>query len=459
MLSFLFALGARLQGLTLFSLMLAGGSSPALGQSALNPSAISPPLQTSMAAPSNPQLGLSQSEALQLALQLAPALQAAQWDLEAARLAAQPAGAWPNPKLAFGVENFPVSGADRWRLNSDGMTMRRVALMQDLPNADKRAAQVARAEAQIQRRDVEQRLTALMVQREVASAWIRRYTVEQQQLALAQLGQELDRWRQITRAQVLDSRSKASDLLMPEQEKLMWAERSDMLRAQHQQAVASLQRWIGPAAARPLQGEPQAWTDSAEHLHQALDQHPELQVVDAMAAAMRAEVQETLAMKKPDWSVELAFQQRSRAFGNMVSLQLSMDLPLFNRERVDPLVAARQAEQARLRQERDSMRREHQEILASDLAELERLQRGLARLQQDNQHWVDEKIRLSRSAYQTGQGTLAEVLAAQREAVELKLKQIAWAGDLALLRTKLHFSREPEAHRPTVPTPALGEKQ
>ena len=47
------------------------------------------------------------------------------------------------------LDNLPVSGDDNWSLGRDFMTMQRVGVSQDLPNAGKRRARVAQAAAAI----------------------------------------------------------------------------------------------------------------------------------------------------------------------------------------------------------------------------------------------------------------------------------------------------------------------
>ncbi|HEY9106520.1 MAG TPA: heavy metal RND transporter, partial [Roseateles sp.] len=74
-------------------------------------------------------------QALLLAEQRSAALAARQATADGAQQARTAAGRLPDPKLAVGVENFPVSGPDRFSWNRESMTMRRVGVMQDVPNA------------------------------------------------------------------------------------------------------------------------------------------------------------------------------------------------------------------------------------------------------------------------------------------------------------------------------------
>ena len=49
--------------------------------------------------------------------------------------------------LRAGIENLPVTGADRFSTTRDSMTMKRIGISQEWLSADKRAARAGAAEA------------------------------------------------------------------------------------------------------------------------------------------------------------------------------------------------------------------------------------------------------------------------------------------------------------------------
>ncbi|RZI91827.1 MAG: heavy metal RND transporter, partial [Rubrivivax sp.] len=115
---------------------------------------------------------ISFEQALLLAEQHSAALTARQAAADGAQQARTAAGQLPNPKLAVGVENFPVSGPERFSWNRDSMTMRRVGLMQDVPNAARRAAQREAADAKTARERAMLESERLAVRREAALSWL-----------------------------------------------------------------------------------------------------------------------------------------------------------------------------------------------------------------------------------------------------------------------------------------------
>ena len=393
---------------------------------------------------------LTLPQALELAQRDAPSLAAISARIEASREAVRSAGELPDPKLSFGVENYPVGGPERFSLTRDFMTMQRLAWMQELPNGAKRSARVAVAQAKVARAEAEAAVARSLARREAALAWIRRYSVERQLNQLQALEQENQLFQVAVTAQLQGGKGMGTDALMPRQEVAMLAERRDELEALRAQAIAQLRRWVGEPASDPLEGELPAWPIGPEWLQSRLHQHPEFRTVDAMARMLDAELREAESMKRPDWGVELAYQRRGPGYGDMVSVMVSVDLPLFPKSRQEPQIAAKVAERRAVDAERESMLREHQQMLASDLAELKRMERSVARARGELMTLADQRVDLSLAGYRAGRNSLTDLVAARRERAELLLKAIAMEGERDAMAARLHFSydSEPQGAQP-----------
>lgn len=220
----------------------------------------------------------------------------------------------------------------------------------------------------------------------------------------------------------------------------MIEERWDELHTRREQAIASLRRWIGAAADSPLAGAAPDWPISHESLTLTLHQHPELAVFDPQARVLEAETAEAQAAKKPDWALELAYQNRDAQFGDMVSLQVSFDLPLFAASRQNPQIAARQAERTALDAEREATLREHAAMLETDLAEYERLIKAIKRQRDVLLPLAEEKVALALAAWHGSQGSLMDLIAARRERIDTELKAIALEGEQRQLAARLHYA-------------------
>jgi outer membrane protein TolC len=124
----------------------------------------------------------------------------------------------------------------------------------------------------------------------------------------------------------------------------------------------------------------------------------------------------------------------------MVTLQVSVRLPLFPATRDDPLIEAKHAQLRRLSAEQDDMLREHQEQLAVDLAEFQRLDRALTRQRETLLPLAEEKVALAMSAYRASKADLTEVIAARQEQAEARLKEIALTGQRAQSAARLVYT-------------------
>jgi outer membrane protein TolC len=124
----------------------------------------------------------------------------------------------------------------------------------------------------------------------------------------------------------------------------------------------------------------------------------------------------------------------------MMSVQFSVDLPLFPGSRQNPRIAAKQARLSQLEAEREASEREHAQQLSDDLAEYQRLDRALRRSQDSLVPLAEEKVELTLAGYRSGSNDLASVIAARRELIETRLKHIDFEQERALTSARLYFT-------------------
>jgi len=383
---------------------------------------------------------LTFDDALRLAQTKAPQLEAREAAVAAAQSNALPAGALPDPKLVLGVDNLPVNGPDAYSVSRDFMTMRRIGVMQEFPNGAKRKARVAVAQDKVAVAEAQTRITRLTILRETAIAWIARKTVEQELAHMDDLRAENRLLDSAVKAMLAGGKGTATDAVMPRQEAALIEDRADALRTRREQAIATLKRWIGAAAEEPLQGTSPDWPISHDVLAHSMHRHPELTEFDSKERMLDAEIGEAQAEKKPDWALELAYQQRGPQFSDMVSMQVSFDLPIFPGSRQDPKIAAKRAERAGLDAEREATLREHTAMLESDLAEHRRLANAVKRQREVLLPLADEKVALAMAAWRGGKGSLAEVIAARREHIDTELQVIELEGQRRQVAARLYYA-------------------
>lgn len=382
---------------------------------------------------------LTLDETLRLAEQQAPALLAQAANTEAARQAAIPAGELPDPRLSLGIRNLPIEGDPAWHMDAEGMTMQTVGLMQDVPNRAKRQARTEAADAGIELALTQEQLSRLEVRRQAAEAWIAARSIDEKLDLFKALYDENRLFGRAVQARIAGRAGGAADSVLPKQEAALLAEHEDQLQRNRQVARAALRRWIGEAAEQPLTGQLPSWSDDVAYYQNHLQHHPSLTAYGPMARQTEARLQEAVADKRPDWAWGIEYGRRE-AYGDMVSFNVSFDLPIFASSRQTPRIAAQRARLSQVEAEREAALRMHNEALATDLAELERLQRTLTRLDSKLVPLAEEKVRLAMADYRGGRGSLTTVVEAREALLDTRLRRIDVARDRALANARLHFA-------------------
>lgn len=376
-------------------------------------------------------------QALQLAEQRSAALAARQATADGAQQARTAAGQLPDPKLAVGVENFPVSGPDRFSWNRESMTMRRVGVMQDVPNAAKRAAQREAAGAKAERERSMLETERLAVRREAALAWLSLHFAEKKLAAFGALELQNRLLQDTLAARVTSGAASPSEALMARQDALDLADRRDELLAGVEQARALLKRWTGDQPDLSADGEAPDLQPDLSRLLGDLDRHVDLRAFTPMLAMAQADVDEARAMRQGDWGWEVAYANRARAFGDMVSFQLTFELPVSKATRQEPVIASRQKEVERLQAERDDALRRVRADVGAQVVELQRLERALQRQQGQTLPLAQERAQVTLASYQTGRADLGAVLAARKNAIEAQLRALDLQSQVFAQRARL----------------------
>jgi len=385
---------------------------------------------------------ISFGEALTLAESRAPALKAAVAGEDAARAANRAAGQLPDPSLILGLENLPISGPDAWSPNRDFMTMQRFGVMQQLPNGakrraerDQRAAKLSIAEAVL----IERRAA---LRTNTAVAWIEGFHLKRQQAVLDALEGENRVLSAAVQASFAAGEGRAADTYLPVREAVDLADRRDELAQEEARVLADLRRYVGLSSLGELDGLPPRYGIDPSILHEHVVHHPELKRYTAELQEAEAEVRQAVAAKRPDWGVEFAYQRRAPDFGDMVSLQLSIDLPISPATRQGPVIEARQHDTERLLAEREDMLREHRQTLEAMIGRHASLTRQLERARKTLRPALQQQVKLLDAAYRAGGGSLRDFLDARRELILEDMRIIRLESRLQVIESRLHFAYE-----------------
>src|SRR5574338_833873 len=388
---------------------------------------------------------LTFAEALALAQRESPGLAAQRHALGAAEAAVVPASQLPDPKLILGIDNLPVEGSDRWSLTRDFMTMRRIGVMQDFPREEKLRLRGERAQAEAAKEGAMLLAASVTVRRDLALAWLDVYFAQAKVHTLTELVPEAELLNEVSRALLAGGKVGAADPIAARGAAVALQDRIAAAGRDLRRAQAALARWVGPAEAMPpLAAAPDltVLAHSPDQLLAGIEHHPELAAYGPMEAIARAEAELARAAKKPDWSLELAYQQRGAAYSNMVSVAVRVDLPLWSEKRQDPLILARQKQIEQVQASREDARSMHEAEIRGDLAAWETPKDRLARIEQQLLPLARERTQATLAAYRGGRGDLTAVLQARGNEIETRLMLIERQAELGRAWANLNFLLE-----------------
>ena len=268
------------------------------------------------------------------------------------------------------------------------------------------------------------RLVVNAATRDKDLAWIAAQAVEQREILLTELLAENQRLQDSLPARVAGGTAQAGDLLVAQQEALTLTDRRDDLQRDRAKARAALRRWVGSRADEALQGDPGPLTRPVAQLRTELANHAELELYPAMQSMARAESREAQSETRGDWAWEIAYSRRDRRWGDMVSFQVTFDLPWQKDRRQVPMIEAKRHELERLDAEREDVARRHLQELDDSAAELQALNSQIDRLQTAGLQLVRNRAALALSNYRSAKGDLSAVLSARAQVLETRMRLI-----------------------------------
>jgi len=388
---------------------------------------------------------LTYPAALKLAEESAPSLEARADDLKAARSAAIAAGQLPDPKLALGIDGFPISGPNAGRPQRDDFSDVSVGVIQDVPNIAKRRAQRQRAAADIGAAEAGQVVQTRSVRVSTALTWIDLFYAKRRLAALDEVETVLAKLRQTAPSGLASGVQRPAQTLEPERLTALLGDRRADLVAAIGKARAELVRWTGDADADVAGQGPDYPLDPAA-LRAGLDDLPSLRAFDAQSRQADADTALAKADKHPDWSWEVGYQHRDPRFGDMVMAQVTVGLPVFGATRQDPVIAARTQSASRVRIEREAARRALVADLDADLADHAMHHERLMRAETTLVPLAEKRASLETASYAAGNASVAEVMDAQLALVEARIDTLDREADVVRdgARIALTYGSEPQ---------------
>jgi outer membrane protein TolC len=389
---------------------------------------------------------LSFKEAIRLASEQSPQMAAQRSAITAAEQAAVSARQLPDPKGIVGIDNLPVTTSEAWSLTQDFMTMRKIGVMQDFPGAGKRELKGKVAERVTAREQAMLVDVQATLRRDVASAWVDRYFAERMGAVVDQQMAEVQLQIDALRAGLKTGKTQPADLLATQLSLQMLLDKRAEFDKQAARAKALLSRWLGTAAGRPLAPfELPVILSEQGTLADHITHHPHVQALERQVDVAQSEAALAKAATNPDWSLEFAYQQRGPTFSNMISVQVSIDLPLFQKNRQSRDYAAKLALVEQARDLREDAVRQHLAEAQAASADWDAATSRLKRFDESLLPLSKQRADAALAAYRGGRGDLTPVLQARRDELDIRLQQLQLTEDQARAYAQLLYFLPPEA--------------
>jgi cobalt-zinc-cadmium efflux system outer membrane protein len=343
-----------------------------------------------------------------------------------ARSSAVAADRLPDPTLDLGLQNFPVSGPNAGSFTRDDFTMATIGFSQAFPNLAKRHARAARRGRYRCRRGGR----AGRRPQRAALAWIDLYYGERRLRQLDLLDASLDDLQKTVTARLASGSARPSQALEPDQLRAAIADRRAEMAAVVAQARARLARYTGDPDPQAT-GDPPILDVDPIRLRAGIDALPALRAQDARIAVAEADVRLARADKRSDWKVGVTYGRRDPMYGDMASVGVSIDLPLFAGKRQNPRIAASESLAQGGRFDREAIRRELVAQLDADLADhamhLSRLRNARETLVPLARH----RAELDRDSYGAGKLDLGAALLTTLGLAEAEVEALNREADVA----------------------------
>ncbi|MEN3261209.1 TolC family protein [Sodalis endosymbiont of Spalangia cameroni] len=376
------------------------------------------------------EMGLAES--LARAERYSADLSATVYQRQALENQADTANQLPDPQLKFGIENVPVGGSNDRRFSREGMTMKRVGIMQEYISQTKRdrKADAIRAEADAVSANY-QRLRA-QLQRDTAQAWLDLALSQRAVDSAVRLAAESEQQIGVRRAGVAAGANVAAVL---DARLALSAMRDTVTDARRDVALAQarLTQLTGVAQVQPTGALPRFERLPADVavLTQGISQHPEILQARREADVAQARSAQSAVAALPDVGVEVYYAQRASGYDDMAGIMFTVDLPLFQSQRQDKDHAADRARTFEANDRLALAMRDHTAQLQALIARYEASQSRWRRQTEEVLPLQRQRIALVQAQYRSGTAGLGELLEARQALLSSELEESRAARQLA----------------------------
>ncbi len=388
--------------------------------------------------------GLTLEEVERLALSHDPSIQAVQAESQALQEMAVAAGQLPDPLLKLGMMALPVDSFD---LSQEAMTQLQVGVVQRFPRGRSRALQSEQIVERSRSMDQIARDRRMQITRTVRETYLD--VILQMKLAnLTSVARNvfLD-LAEITQDYYASGRAQQQDVLRAVVELGRIEERAARITQEEERARARLAVYISDSAYLGMQGD---WPRISKPMltdavRERLPNHPRILALAQQILAADKGVELARQKYRPQFALDVTYGGRSgynpdgSSRADLLSLMLTMDVPLFTANRQDRVTAAKVAESSAAMFSRDDILRRMNYELDLQFANLQRQTERLELYEKTLLPQAAFSADASFEAYQSSVGDLTALMRARITEYELQLEHARLQSELLKTQARLLY--------------------
>lgn len=361
------------------------------------------------------QVPLTHAEAEDRALEQEPGQAAFRARADALEERAVAAGQLPDPTLRMGLANFPIESGG---FTTEGMTQVQFGLRQSFPPGKTRAVSTRQFQSLAAEMAENADARGRDVLTSVRNAWLEAYYWNQAYTIVTDSRPFFADLVTITRSLYAVGTKDQQDVLRAELELSRLDDRIIDINREHARARAALSEWVGLESQRPIAEKLPAWetVPTLEAMRTNLVSHPALQAADARIDARRAGIDLAKEKYKPGWALDLGYGYRDGSLptgtprSDFVSLSVTVDLPLFRKNRQDRGLAAALSERRAADESKDQLLRRLTSQLDAEYARWQDLSRRVDLYERLILTQAEDQANAALAAYQSEAGDFADVM-------------------------------------------------
>ena len=370
-------------------------------------------------------LTLAHAEDLALSAEPGQAAFAARADALEERAVA--AGELPDPKLRVGLVNFPLEAGG---FTTEGMTQAQLGIRQAFPAGKTRALSTRQFRSLASEMDYNADARGRDVLTAVRNAWLDAYYWQRAQTIVSESRPFFADLVTVTKSLYAVGNKDQQDVLRAELELSRLDDRLIDIDRQRAQARGTLARWVSDAASRTIAEKLPNWSSVPPRaaLEADLAGHPALEAAQAKVDARHAGIELANERYKPGWALDLGYGYRDGRLPNgdsrsdFISLGVTVDLPVFRKNRQDRSVAAALRERRAALDTKEELRRRLTSQLEVEYARWQDLNRRIDLYESQILAQAKDNADAALSAYQSEAGDFAEVMRAYIDELNTRLE-------------------------------------